>query len=116
MSVPKINSSTTASPMTSMNHARVRANEAAGYERRSEVDRELEPAWFAVRRVQHVKGTEVWFLCIGRSNILASYNTTRQVEYAIPAIQVREMSTERRVASQESFNVHWKNAKMVIGR
>ena len=51
-------------------------DEATAYERRSEVDRELEPAWLAVRRVQRAKGREVWFLCIERSNILVSYNTT----------------------------------------
>ena len=50
-------------------------NEATANERRYEVDRELKPAWLAVRGVQRAKGGEVWFLCIKRGNILVSYNT-----------------------------------------
>lgn len=50
-------------------------NEATAYERCYEVDRELKPAWLAVRGVQRTKGGKVWFLCIKRGNTLASYNT-----------------------------------------
>ena len=50
-------------------------NEAAAYERRDEVGRELEPASLAVCSVQRAKGGEVWFVSIERGSILASYNT-----------------------------------------
>lgn len=49
-------------------------NEATAYERCYEVDRELEPAWLAVRGVQRTTGGKVWFLCIKCSNTLASYS------------------------------------------
>ena len=50
-------------------------NEAAAYEGRGEVGRELEPAWLAVCSIQRAKTGEARSFCVECGSILASYNT-----------------------------------------